>query len=137
MTWVNCSTVSRVAGTAVPMPALLTSTSTRPNSAIAASTSAWQSGCRATSVATAIARRPAASTSSVVAAIRSTRRAPRATSAPASASACAKATPRPDEAPVTIATLPSREKLSSTPMRVSCLMRRRACRLRQAPAAET
>jgi hypothetical protein len=34
MTLVNCSTVSRVAGTAVPMPALLTSTSTRPNSAI-------------------------------------------------------------------------------------------------------
>ena len=42
MTWRNCSGVSRVAGTAVPMPALLTSTSTRPNSAIAAATSAVQ-----------------------------------------------------------------------------------------------
>ena len=40
MTWRNCSGVSRVAGTAVPMPALLTSTSTRPSSCIAASTSA-------------------------------------------------------------------------------------------------
>ena len=35
MTCRNCSGVSRVAGTAVPIPALLTSTSTRPNSAIA------------------------------------------------------------------------------------------------------
>ena len=42
MTWRNCSGVSRVAGTAVPMPALLTRMSTRPNSAIAASTSAVQ-----------------------------------------------------------------------------------------------
>ena len=41
MTCRNCSGVSRVAGTAVPMPALLTRMSTRPNSAIAASTSAW------------------------------------------------------------------------------------------------
>ena len=45
------------------MPALLTRMSTLPNSAIAASTSAWQSSGRATSVGTAIARRPAASTS--------------------------------------------------------------------------
>ena len=42
--------VSRVAGTAVPMPALLTSTSTRPNASIAASTSAWHASGRATSV---------------------------------------------------------------------------------------
>ena len=50
MTRRNCSGVSRVAGTAVPTPALLTSTSTRPSSVIAASTSAWQSSGEATSV---------------------------------------------------------------------------------------
>ena len=82
MTEVNCSTVSRVAGTAVPMPALLTSTSTRPNSAIAASMSAWQSGCRETPVSTAIARRPVVSTEAAVSASRSTQRAPRTRSAP-------------------------------------------------------
>ena len=37
----NCSGVSRVAGTAVPTPALLINTSTRPKVCIAASTSAW------------------------------------------------------------------------------------------------
>src|SRR5690349_7523629 len=37
-----------------------------------------------------------------------------ATSAPASAKPIANATPRPDDAPVTIATLPSREKRSRT-----------------------
>ena len=47
------------------MPALLTRTSTRPNSAMVASTSAWQSSGRATSVRTAIARRPASSTASL------------------------------------------------------------------------
>ena len=41
MTERNCSGVSRVAGTAVPMPALLTRTSTRPNVSIASSTSRW------------------------------------------------------------------------------------------------
>ena len=40
MTSRNCSGVSRVAGTAVPTPALLTRMSTRPNCSIAASTSA-------------------------------------------------------------------------------------------------
>ena len=50
MTWRNCSGVSRVAGTAVPIPALLTRMSTRPSSAIAASTSAWQSSGEETSV---------------------------------------------------------------------------------------
>src|SRR5690606_5430085 len=47
---------------------------------------------------------------------RSTRRAPRTTSAPASASAWANATPRPEEAPVTIATFPSRRNRSRTLM---------------------
>ena len=41
MTERNSSAVSRVAGTAVPTPALLIRTSTRPNVSIAASTSAW------------------------------------------------------------------------------------------------
>ena len=52
MTCRNCSGVSRVAGAAVPTPALLTRTSTRPNSAIAASTSAVQSSGTDTSVRT-------------------------------------------------------------------------------------
>ena len=56
----------------MPTPALLTRTSTRPNSAIAASTSAWQSSGIATSVRTASARRPAASTARRVSASRST-----------------------------------------------------------------
>src|SRR5215218_2602309 len=89
------------------MPALLTRTSTRPNSAMAASTSAWQEAGSATSVRTAIARRPAPSTTCRVSTSRSSRRAPSATSAPAWASARAKCTPSPDDAPVTTATFPS------------------------------
>ena len=62
MTARNSSGVSRVAGTAVPNPALLTSTSTWPNSFTAASTIAWHCAGSATSVATVNARRPADST---------------------------------------------------------------------------
>ena len=58
MTERNWSGVSRVAGAAVPIPALLTRMSTLPNSAMAASTRAWQSSTFATSVCTEIARRP-------------------------------------------------------------------------------
>src|SRR5687768_16913217 len=112
MTWRNCSGVSRVAGTAVPTPALFTRMSTRPNSAIAASTSAWQSSGRATSVRTDSARRPAVSTAFSVSASRSTRRAPSTTSAPASARARANTTPRPEDAPVTTATRPSSRNMS-------------------------
>ena len=107
MTWRNCSGVSRVAGTAVPIPALLTRMSTRPSSAIAASTSAVHDSGSLTSVVTVRARRPVSRTCSAVCSSSSVRRAPRATSAPASASAWAKATPSPLEAPVTTATLPS------------------------------
>ena len=107
MTWRNCSGVSRVAGTAVPIPALLTSTSTRPSSAIAASTRAVQDSGSLTSVVTVSTRRPVARTCSAVCSSISVRLAPRATSAPASARACAKATPSPLDAPVTTATLPS------------------------------
>jgi hypothetical protein len=112
MTWRNSSGLSRVAGAAVPMPALLTRMSTRPNSATVASTSAWQSSGLATSVRTAMARRPARSTACCVSASRSTRRAPSATSAPASASARAKTAPSPEDAPVTIATRPSSRNMS-------------------------
>src|SRR3984957_5860504 len=114
MTSRNCSGVSRVAGTAVPFPALLTSTSTCPNSFIAASTTARAFSGSAMSAATAIARRPACVTTARVASRRSTRRAASTRSAPASASALANATPRPEEAPVTIATLSSRRNRSST-----------------------
>ena len=117
-TALNSSGVSRVAGTAVPTPALLTRTSTRPNSVIAASTIAWQSAGSATSVATARARRPAARTSSQVCCSLSTRRAASTRSAPASAQACANETPSPEEAPVTMTTLSSRRKESSTDMTV-------------------
>ena len=114
MTPVNCSGVSLVEGTAVPTPALLTSTSTWPNSSIASATMRSQSATLATSVSTHSALRPAASTRAAVSASRSTRRAPSTTSAPASARPWAKATPRPLEAPVTMATLPSRRNMSGT-----------------------
>ena len=117
MTLRNSSGSSRVAGYAVPTPALLTRMSTRPSCSTVASTSAWQSSGLETSVLTAIARRPVSSTSFFVSSRRSARRAPSATSAPASASAFANATPSPDEAPVTIATLSSSRKRSSTLIR--------------------
>ena len=58
MTWRNDSGVSRDAGTAVPTPALLTSTSTRPNSCSAAAATAWQSSGELTSAATVTTRAP-------------------------------------------------------------------------------
>src|SRR6476620_7562663 len=116
MTCRNCSGVSLVAGTAVPMPALLTRMSTRPNSSIARATRLVQESGSATSVATVSARLPACSTSRAVSASRSTRRAPSARSAPASARPWANATPRPLEAPVTTATRPSRRNMSVTVM---------------------
>src|SRR3954468_13843111 len=112
----NSSGSSRVAGTAVPMPALLISTSTLPSCSTVSSTTRWQSSGFATSACTAMQRRPVASTFLRVSSSFSTRRAQIATSAPASASASANATPRPDDAPVTIATLPSRFKRASTPI---------------------
>ena len=116
MTERNCSGLSRVAGTAVPTPALLTSTSTRPNFAIAAATSPWHCSGSATSVATVCTRRPVERTESATRSSFSTRRAPSTTSAPASAKQWANATPRPLEAPVTMTTLSSRRKRSMTVM---------------------
>src|SRR3954454_24895282 len=112
----NSSGSSRVAGTAVPMPAVLISTSTLPSCSTVSSTTRWQSSGFATSACTAMQRRPVASTFSRVCSSFSTRRAQIATSAPASAKASANATPSPDDAPVTIATLPSSLKRSSTPI---------------------
>src|SRR5580658_5414514 len=96
------------------MPALFTSTSIRPNALMAALARAVQSSGLVTSARTARPRRPSASTSLRVCTRRSSRRAPSTTSAPAWARACANWTPSPLDAPVTIATRPSRRKLSST-----------------------
>ena len=126
MTWRNCSGVSRVAGTAVPMPALLTSTSTRPNSSIGARRRA---PCTASGSATSVCdgERPAAG--------RLDER--RGLLEPVDAAGAerdvgaglgeglANATPSPEEAPVTMATLPSRRNRSRTVMRVAAFRRRR------------
>src|SRR5450759_1284017 len=114
ITRLNWSGVSRVAGTAVPTPALLTRISMRPMDSTAAATNCRQSSGSETSARTARARRPSRSTALRVASRRSARRAARTTSAPAWASASAKATPSPEEAPVTIATRPSSRKRSRT-----------------------
>src|SRR5687768_14937747 len=66
-----------------------------------------------------MALRPRDSTAATVSASLSSRRAPSATSAPASASALAKVTPRPLDAPVTTATLPSRRNESRKPISLS------------------
>src|SRR3954465_10728613 len=110
----NSSGSSRVAGTAVPIPALLISTSTRPSCSTVSSTTPVQSSGLATAAGPGLQRRPLVSTFLRVSSSFSTRRAQIAMSAPASARPCANATPRPDEAPVTIATLPSSLNLSST-----------------------
>ena len=103
----NWSGRSRVAGTAVPMPALLTSTSTLPRRSTVSATARSQSSTLDTSAEIAMQRRPSASTFARVSSSRSALRAHTDTSAPASARAMANATPRPDEAPVTKATLSS------------------------------
>src|SRR4051812_50090670 len=56
----NSSGVSRVAGTAVPTPALLTSTSTLPSASTASATTRVQSSGTATSAGPAPPRRPGA-----------------------------------------------------------------------------
>jgi hypothetical protein len=112
MTRRKSSGASRVAGTAEPMPALLISTSTRPNCLTVSSTTWVQSSGIATSALTPTQPRPSASTCARVCSSFSTRRAQIAMSAPASAKPVANATPKPDEAPVTIATFPASEKES-------------------------
>src|SRR2546427_1453862 len=84
--------------------------STRPSCASVWSTSPRSSSIRRTLVGTAIARRPVANTAAVASASASGLRAAIATSAPCSASAIAIERPMPRLPPVTIATLPAREK---------------------------
>ena len=100
------------AGTAVPIPALLTRMSTRPSSATVSSATRMQSAGSETSAVIATQRRPSASTSALVCSSRSVRRAQMAMSAPTSASPTANAAPSPEEAPVMTATLPSSRKRS-------------------------
>ena len=115
MTWRNCSSVSRVAGTAVADarvvdedvdPAELAHRGVDERLAGGGVGHVGLHGERAAPGAPPRAPgcRPR----------RSTRRAPSATSAPASASAVAIGTPMPDEAPVTMATRPSSRKRSRT-----------------------
>src|SRR5690348_5017010 len=110
----NSSGVSRVAGTAVPTPALLISTSTLPSSSTVSATTRLQSSGLATSAWTATHRRPRSWTWVLVCSSYSTRRAQIAMSAPASARPTANATPSPEDAPVTMATFPASEKESRT-----------------------
>src|SRR5439155_664812 len=81
----NSAGVSRVAGTAVPTPALLISTSTLPSWSTVSATTRLQSSGLATSALTATHRRPRSCTRALVSSSLSTRRAQIATSAPASA----------------------------------------------------
>src|SRR5262245_9201105 len=92
------------------VPALFTSTSTRPSSWRVASTRFRSSSLRRTLVGTASARRPSARTASAVSARASGLRAAIATSAPASARPSATDRPIPRLPPVTMATLPASEK---------------------------
>ena len=88
------------------MPALLTSTSSRPNSVTAASARRWRSSRRVTSVARLTARPPRSRICCASWSRRSVRRAPSTTAAPRSASSRAVASPMPLLAPVTATTLP-------------------------------
>src|SRR5262245_10819968 len=93
-------------------PALFTTTSIRPSSAIARSTKACRPSRFERSPATTTARRPARRTCSATSSSWSFVRAPIATSAPTSAKARAIPAPMPRPAAVTIATLPSSRNLS-------------------------
>ena len=107
MTLRNSSGSSRVAGTAVPMPALLIEhvdlaelLDGLVHEPLAVLRLGHVGGHGDAAAAGGLDRLRVSSSFS-------TRRAQIATSAPASASPSANATPRPDDAPVTIATLPS------------------------------
>jgi len=115
MTSRNWAGVSRVAGKAVPLPALLTRISTRPKCSTAVLTRRWQSSGNDTSHATAMAVPPASSIERCTSRSLSTLRAARTMVAPTSAKARANATPSPDDAPVTIAIRPSRRNRSRIP----------------------
>jgi hypothetical protein len=103
--------VSRNGRGMVP-PTLLTTTSTRPSSALAMPASEATASRSLRSAGTTTARRPAASTSAATASSWAWVRDESTTSAPAWASAMAEAAPIPRPAPVTMATLSSRRKRS-------------------------
>ena len=96
------------------IPALLTSTSTRPCASTQASTRASTAAASATSPATAVATRPCSRRRAALASTRSASRSLRTTAAPASARRVADARPSPCPAPVTIATRPSNERSSAS-----------------------
>src|SRR6266566_2523783 len=102
----NSSTSCSTAGTTPLTPALLTSTSTRPNVSAAVATSRRRSASTVTSQATATLPGHCWAT----ACSRDSRRPARTTVAPAAVSTSAKRAPRPLDAPVTTATAPSRPK---------------------------
>ena len=100
----NAFSLVSINGRGSQPPALLTSTSMRPNSPIAAATSRSRSSVRVTSHCTDRLRRPRSRTSAAVRSMSATVRAATTTSAPASASARAVPAPMPLPAPVTTAT---------------------------------
>ncbi len=113
MTCLNCSRVSLMAEPAAPIPALFTSPSTCPNSAMAKSTSAAQASGSATSVGRARTCAPPAASSPATSSRRSARRPASTTRPPTALTARAKPTPRPEVAPVMMTTRPSRRKACS------------------------
>ena len=97
-----------------PIPALLTATSSRPNASTAAATIASQAAGSVTSTTCGRAASPmAAATASAGSARTSATR----TFAPRRASSVAQASPMPDPAPVTIATLPANSSTGSSARR--------------------
>jgi hypothetical protein len=93
-----------------PTPALFTSTSIGPNSALTVSTARSTSSGSVTSSPTPYERMPRSASSAAAARAESSDRLVTATAAPASPRACAIARPSPLLPPVTSATVPSREK---------------------------
>src|SRR4051794_32890403 len=112
------------------MPALLTRMSTPPNASIVAATGRSSSSGRARSHGTA---RPCDS-SPTSASRRSARRAVTVTAAPAASSTRANRAPRPELAPVTIATLPSRRNDPTGSSSPPGFMRRLYPSVREAPS---
>ncbi len=113
ITFCHPASGTSTAGAPQVVPALLTSTSIRPNSAtVRSTTTAICAGSR-TSQPIPMARTPYAPASSRAASMhRSSLRAHRTRSAPQSASASAICLPIPAAPPVTIATFPRRSKSS-------------------------
>jgi hypothetical protein len=100
-------------GRGIVPPALFTTTSTRPNSPVAAATISSTASLSFTSVGSTSASRPNPRTSAATSSSCSLVRAASTTLAPASAKVRAIAAPMPRPAPVTIATFPSSRKAST------------------------